>query len=87
MGYTYSVTITNHSSHPNYFMLYQNDPTSWSPVGQSYTIEKTAAGHSFVISTVAPGAAGDCGPLDTTNGTLNVGTSSDDDDGGSGVHE
>ena len=29
MGYTYSVTITNHSSHPDYFMLFQNDPTSW----------------------------------------------------------
>jgi hypothetical protein len=31
MGYTYSVSIVNHSSHPAYFMLYQNDPTSWDP--------------------------------------------------------
>lgn len=31
MGYTYSVSITNHSSHSSYFMLYQNDPTSWDP--------------------------------------------------------
>jgi len=29
MGYTYSVVITNHSSHPDYFMLFQNDPGSW----------------------------------------------------------
>lgn len=30
MGYTYSVSITNHSSHSDYFMLFQNDPGSWS---------------------------------------------------------
>jgi len=31
MAYIYSVTITNHASHSDYFMVYQNDPTSWSP--------------------------------------------------------
>jgi len=31
MAYNYSVIITNHSSHSDYFMLYQDDPTSWAP--------------------------------------------------------
>lgn len=31
MTYNYSLTITNHATKSNYFMVYQNDPTSWDP--------------------------------------------------------
>lgn len=31
MGFKYTLTIKNHSSHSDYLMVFQNDPTSWSP--------------------------------------------------------
>jgi hypothetical protein len=31
MGNIYSVTINNRSSHSDYFMVFQNDPTAWAP--------------------------------------------------------
>lgn len=35
MGQKYSITITNQSAHPDYFMIYQNDPGSFSPNAQA----------------------------------------------------
>lgn len=56
-------------------------------VGTTYTIQSGAKGHSFVISTVAPSASAS-GRLDTTNGTLHVGSgNNDDNDGGDGDHK
>jgi hypothetical protein len=31
MGNIYSVTVNNRSSHSDYFMVFQNDPTAWAP--------------------------------------------------------
>ena len=31
MGKIYSVTVNNHASNSAYFMVFQNDPTSWAP--------------------------------------------------------
>src|SRR5580692_3157684 len=35
MVFKYTLKVNNHSSHSNHFMVYQKDPTSWSPNAMS----------------------------------------------------